>query len=191
MRLKQQNREHIKAFIGPSIHLYFEEEHQLAGDKLGKAVTHYREYYTMKGMYENRLCDNTKEMLNALTFNKKKVYLVTGKPKVYAREILRHFNIEQYFTGVYGSELGISNQSKEELLEQFLENENADNTKCLMVGDRMHDIAGARYHNIKSAAVTYGFGSQKELEEAGPDFMINSPLGLLDILGIQINAESQ
>lgn len=182
MRLKYSESESIKKFIGPSIHIFFQDVHSLDGEMLGKAVTHYREYYTMRGLYENKLYDGITEMLESISLAGKKIFLVTGKPTVYAKEILRHFAIDKYFSGVFGSELGISNQSKEELLQKFLDSENAQADKCLMVGDRMHDIAGAKHHRIKSMAVTYGFGTLKELEGNNPDYIISSPLEILNVL---------
>jgi phosphoglycolate phosphatase len=184
MRLKYSESESIKKFIGPSIHIFFQDVHSLDGEMLGKAVTHYREYYTMRGLYENKLYEGVRELLESLQGAGKKIYLVTGKPAVYAKEVLRHFGIEKYFINVYGSELGISNQSKEELLQKFLDKEDAPADKCLMIGDRMHDIAGAKHHRIKSMAVTYGFGTLKELQECRPDYIINAPLELLDLLKI-------
>jgi phosphoglycolate phosphatase len=36
-----------------------------------------------------------------------------------------------------------------------------------MIGDRLHDIIGAKNANIKSVGVIYGYGSEDELNNAG------------------------
>lgn len=181
MGLSESDNDLIREYIGPSIHEFFTDVHKLNGEKLGKAITHYREYYSAKGLYENRLYDGVIEMLNTLTENNKKIYLVTGKPEVYAKEILRYFRLEKYFLDVYGSVLGIKNNSKEELIGRFLNNTKAEPGNCIMIGDRKQDIIGAKYHGVKSAAVTYGYGSLNELISESPDFTANKPIDILNI----------
>lgn len=44
----------------------------------------------------------------------------------------------------------------------------------LMVGDRRHDVEGARVHNIPTAAVTFGYGSMEELTKAGSDYIVST-----------------
>ena len=41
-----------------------------------------------------------------------------------------------------------------------------------MVGDRKYDILGAKEAGISSIGVLYGFGSEKELREAGADRIV-------------------
>lgn len=181
MGLSESDDNTVKQFIGPSIHEFFEVVHKLNKEKLGKAITHYREYYALKGLYENMVYEGIKELLEALKEKHKKIYLVTGKPEIYAREVLRYFRLENYFHGVYGSALAMNNSSKEDLIARFLENEDAVPELCIMIGDRKHDVTGAKYHNIKSAAVLYGYGSPEELQAVSPDYLISSPADLLEL----------
>jgi phosphoglycolate phosphatase len=53
-----------------------------------------------------------------------------------------------------------------------------------MVGDRMHDVAGAKQNQMRSIGVTYGYGSQHELESAGVDALADNPDQLLAELSI-------
>jgi phosphoglycolate phosphatase len=179
MGLTESADEIVKQYIGPSIHEYFEVVHKLNNEKLGKAITHYREYYALKGLYENMVYEGIKELLDVLKEKHKIMYLVTGKPEIYAKEVLRYFRLENYFQGVYGSALAMTNSPKEELIERFLQNENVQPELCIMIGDRKHDVNGAKYHKMSSAAVTYGYGSLEELKSALPEFLINSPGELL------------
>ena len=43
-----------------------------------------------------------------------------------------------------------------------------------MVGDRCYDIDGAHQCGIHAGAVSYGYGSQQELEDAKPDWIVES-----------------
>lgn len=47
----------------------------------------------------------------------------------------------------------------------------AERKKAVMVGDRKHDVYGAKANAIKSIGVLYGFGSGEELRAAGADFI--------------------
>ena len=51
-----------------------------------------------------------------------------------------------------------------------------------MVGDRKFDISGAKDNHIDSIGVTYGFGSVKELQIAGADYIISKPDEIFDII---------
>ena len=53
-------------------------------------------------------------------------------------------------------------------------------TPQLMIGDRLHDIAGARANGIRSVGVLWGFGSHEELSGAGATTLCNSPWNLTD-----------
>jgi phosphoglycolate phosphatase len=42
-----------------------------------------------------------------------------------------------------------------------------DGTSIVMIGDREHDILGAKEHGIPGIGVLYGYGDRAELESAG------------------------
>ena len=46
-----------------------------------------------------------------------------------------------------------------------------DKSTVLMIGDREHDIIGAKKNGIDSLGVLYGYGSREELEAAGADYI--------------------
>lgn len=56
--------------------------------------------------------------------------------------------------------------------------------KCIdyYIGDETRDIEAARKAGIKSVAVSWGFEHKDLLQTARPDFLINSPKGLLQLV---------
>jgi phosphoglycolate phosphatase len=44
-----------------------------------------------------------------------------------------------------------------------------------MVGDREHDVLGAKEVGISSLGVLYGYGSEAELKNAGADHIVHTP----------------
>ena len=51
-----------------------------------------------------------------------------------------------------------------------------------MIGDRKHDILGARAVGLKSVGVLYGYGSEEELKGAGADYIISVPTELVSLI---------
>jgi phosphoglycolate phosphatase len=172
--LIENDKECITHYFGAPLHQYFTDKHSLKDTELEEAIALYREYYSQKGLYENFLYPGITELLDRLNLSGRTIYLVTVKPVHFAKIILEHFDILKYFYGVYGSDLTTYNKTKEELISSLLVNENVNCESCVMVGDRHHDVLGAKHNNVTSISVTYGYGDENELKECKPDFMVNS-----------------
>lgn len=102
----------------------------------------YRERFAVTGLYENKVYPTVAETLQTLKLQGYQLFLATAKPTIYARQILEHFELEQYFTGIYGSELNGDRTHKDELIAYILEQEQLQASQCLMVGDREYDVLG-------------------------------------------------
>ncbi|CAM9221407.1 HAD family hydrolase [Acinetobacter pseudolwoffii] len=137
-----------------------------------QALMAYRERFAVKGLYENHVFEGVAETLAELKRRGYCLFVATAKPTVYAKQILEHFDLAQYFTEIYGSELNGDRTNKDELIQYILEQQHLKAEGCIMVGDREYDILGARRNGIKSIAVTYGYGSADELQRAQPEYKI-------------------
>lgn len=49
-----------------------------------------------------------------------------------------------------------------------------------MIGDRAVDITATKANNLRSIGVLWGHGSQLELEQVNPDWIIKSPSDLIE-----------
>jgi phosphoglycolate phosphatase len=172
----------IDWIIGPPLKaslakiLNVEADHVLAE----QALMGYRERFAVKGLYENHVFEGVAETLAELKRRGYRLFVATAKPTVYAKQILEHFDLAQYFTDIYGSELNGERTNKAELIQYILEQQKLQADQCLMVGDREHDIFGARQNGIDTIAVNYGYGSQDELALAQPKYQIDRFNQLLD-----------
>lgn len=166
--------------IGPPLHDSFAK--MLNGDNACalKAIEHYREYFRLSGMYENMVYFGIAEILATLKASGRKLFVATSKPQVFARQILEHFKLADHFSAIYGSELDGTRTNKGELIAFIIEQENLEH--CVMVGDREHDIIGAKQNNIPAIGVTWGYGKLLELQKASPDYICDNPRQLLNIL---------
>ena len=151
---------------------------------LDQALSYYRKRFSETGMFENVVYPEVAPSLRKIKQAGFHVYLATAKPQVFARQILEHFNLSQFFTSIYGSELNGRYSDKGELVAHILESENLDPKASLIVGDRIHDIAGGKKNGIMTAAVSYGYGTQKEINASQPDIFFDTFPELLSFLKI-------
>lgn len=174
----------IDWIIGPPLKaslakiLNVEADHVLAE----QALMGYRERFAVKGLYENHVFEGVAETLAELKRRGYRLFVATAKPTVYAKQILEHFDLAQYFTDIHGSELNGDRTNKAELIQYILAQQQLQADQCMMVGDREHDIFGARQNGIDTIAVSYGYGSQEELALAQPKYQIDRFNQLLDYL---------
>ncbi len=177
------NNEELTAMIGPPLQQSFQIIYGFSNEKASEAVEYYREYFREKGMFENQLYPGITEMLKELFENNRQLYLATSKPTVFARQILQHFKIEYLFDQVVGSNLDGSRVVKPEIIGAVSElTGGLSRDETVMVGDREHDIIGAKAHELDTIAVTYGYGSLEELKSVQPTVVVSSVAELSELL---------
>ena len=177
------NLEDLHKFIGPPLKESFKEYYNFDEEKANIALVKYREYYADKGIYENSLYNGIIELLDTLKKNNKTIILATSKPEVYAKQILEYFKVDEYFTVIAGSDFEETRVKKGDVIKYALEGAKiSDLSKVIMVGDREHDIIGAKENNIKSIGVTYGYGDVIELTQARAEYIAKNPKELLEII---------
>jgi phosphoglycolate phosphatase len=154
--------------IGPPLKTSFMEFYGFSEREAEELVEKYREYFKDTGIYENEVFEGMDELLKKLRAAGKKLITATSKPEVFAKRILEYFHLDQYFDDICGATLDSSRISKEDVIRYALEKNGIwDLSEVIMVGDREHDIIGARKVGIASLGVLFGYGSRQELEQAG------------------------
>ncbi len=162
-------------FIGPPLNKSFQEYYGFSEEKSMEAVAYYREYYIPKGMYENTIYEGIPELLKKLKKAHKKLFVVTSQPTEFAEKILKHHNLETFFQQTVGCKMDLSNADKTSLVnETLLLLPKAQKEDFVMIGDREHDIIGAKVNGIDSIGVTYGFGSLDEITAINPTSIAES-----------------
>ena len=168
-------------FIGPPLSDSFSEFFGFSEEKCAEAVRLYRENFSVKGIYENKLYDGVEELLAKTKASGRKIVLATSKPQEFAEEILRYFNISKYFDFIAAAQMHGARNKKADIISYALEISGAKREETIMVGDTKFDILGAKSAGIASIGVLYGFGSETELREAGADFVAKTAE---DVFGI-------
>lgn len=169
------DRKELSCFIGPPLYESYENYYGFSKEKAVEAVEKYREYFSVTGLFENEVYFGVEELLKELKDKGLKVVLATSKPEIFAKRILEHFNLDCYFTEVVGSMLSGERVKKGDVIKEALRRLNNPSKETLiMVGDRSHDILGAKENGLLSVGVLYGYGSREELSNSGADFIVKN-----------------
>lgn len=160
--------EHLTPFIGPPLQRSFQEFYGLSAADSLRAVEYYREYFSQNGIFENQLYNGIADLLQSLYACNVVLVVATSKPTMFAQQILHHFGLASYFTLVVGSNLDGTRSDKTEIIAHVLAQMQLDPANVVMIGDRKHDLIGARNCGIHSIGVEYGYGSPEELRNERP-----------------------
>jgi phosphoglycolate phosphatase len=183
MDIVEPDIDRLVCFIGPPLQVSFAEYYNFNEESTQKAINFYRDRFKLKGMFENELYSNIPLLLKSLKDQGFTLVVATSKPTVFAEKILNYFNIDLYFDLIVGSNLDGTRSSKTEIIQYILDNYHDHKlSDFIMIGDRKHDIIGANNTGIDSIAVTYGYGSIKELSQSNPTHIVDSVEQLKDIL---------
>ena len=171
----EENPNELDCFIGPPLHTSFQKRYQVTESEAFEMVSLYREYYAKKGIFECYLYDGIRELLEQLFEADVFLSLATSKPIVYADQLLRHFDLEGYFSFTAGSNMDGSRTDKKEVIAFALDHiPSFEKDEILMVGDREFDIEGGNYHHLKTAWAAWGYGEEDIILAHQPDFIFQS-----------------
>ncbi len=181
--IKVSDRKELYCFIGPPLVDAFMKYYAFSHEDALQAVVYYREFFSVTGIYQNEIYSGVEDMLKQLKNAGKTLILATSKPQKFAEIVLDYFNITKYFDCVVGATFDGKLNYKADVIAVALERGGVtDKKKAIMIGDRHHDIDGAKQNGLKSMGVLYGFGDIDELQTAGADYIAESPQEICKIL---------
>lgn len=166
MSLAVPSEDELTWCIGPPLHASLQK---LAGsaELADRALLLYRERFADIGLFENEAYAGIIDTLTAIAATSQRMFVATSKPAAYATRIVDHFGLKSYFERVFGSELDGTRVDKRDLLRYALDETNVAPGSAIMIGDRSHDVIGARTNGMTAIGVLYGYGSEAELRDAG------------------------
>ena len=174
--LSKQNNEvaeksTLPVFVGQPLKDSFKEFYHFTEEQANQGLIDYREYYSVKGLYENEVYPGIGKLLSDIKKSGRRIGLATSKPDKLSIQILEHFKLLQYFDIIAAPTMDEKRNTKIEVLEYALEQFGITNVSdVVMIGDRKFDILGAKHFGMDSIAVLYGYGSKEELSEAGTTY---------------------
>lgn len=182
--IEYPEREVMRSFLGPPLAVTFREHFGMNDFQITQALVKYRERYHDVGLFENSVYDGIPELLAQLHTAEIPMATATSKPEYSATRILEHFELDQYFEFIGAAALDGSRDSKTLVIEHTLASIKAHPSthSMIMIGDRFHDVHGAKDHGIDTIGVLWGYGDESELREAGAQHIAANPQQLASIL---------
>lgn len=185
----KEPEEKLRRFVGPPLDWSFREYYGMTEEESFAAVEKYRERYRTKGVFESPLYPGIKELLEELSHHGA-LCLATSKPLLFARQIVEMRGIAPCFTVTVGANMDGTMTDKAQVIGEVLRQlGDPPRAEAVMIGDRRHDILGAKARGIESIGVEYGYAEPGELSEAGADFIVPSVQALKELC-LSLAAES-
>jgi phosphoglycolate phosphatase len=166
----------LECYIGPPLQECFASLLPSESPRqIDAAVDLYRQQFSTKGIFQNAVYPGIRDALAELRTGGARLYIATSKPCVFAQRIVDHFGLRSYFQMIYGSELDGIRSTKSELIAHILGKESIPPRSTFMVGDRAHDVIGAKANGVSPVAALWGYGTREELTAAGATVFCERP----------------
>ena len=177
----------MRTFLGPPLADTFGRHFGMSSEQIDHAIAKYRERYHEVGLFENSVYDGIPELLQSLDDAGIVLAISTSKPTYSATRILEHFELDQHLAFIGGADLAGTRHDKAAVIAHTLEELHVlgrldADARMVMIGDREHDVHGARAHGIDTIGVLWGYGSQEELLGAGAAHLVENPQKLGSLL---------
>ena len=169
--IEVEDRQELYKFIGPPLYESFMKYYGFSQEKAETAVSFFREYFRDTGIFENEVYGGITDLLDKIKNSGRKIILATSKPEEFAKRVLSHFGLDKYFDFVAGATMDSSRVEKSDVIAYAIKESGCTGENAVMIGDRLHDILGAKENGLDSIGVLFGYGSREELEEAGADYI--------------------
>lgn len=167
------DRSTLRKYIGPPLTTTFSD--YFTGERIQDAVLAYRERYSKTGWKENRVYDGVLETLKKLKGAGYILVMATSKPEEFAKNIAEYFHFADCFDYICGATFDGTRSGKAEVFRYAMDVSGAKPDEIYMVGDRYYDVKGAMEFGVATLGVTYGFGTEQELKEAGASAIAETP----------------
>ena len=181
----EEDYEFMTRFIGPPLRDNFRKHYGFSEADTEKAVAIYREYLSETGIHETFMYPQIPEILQELSGKGVTLAVATSKADYYAEQTLKQFDLEKYFVRLFADTMegSLTKNGKQEIVRIALDELDPERKmSAVMIGDREHDIIAAIANSIDSIGITWGYGSQAELESAGATWIADSATALCSLV---------
>lgn len=177
----------IKTFIGEGVKLLVERslpQNLRQTNIVNNLLSQYRAEYTKLCCLKTRLYNGIPEILDTLSAKKISLNVLSNKPDEFTQIICKHYLKPWKFEEVQGQKEGVPRKPDPSAALAMAYRLVYDPAQIIYVGDSAVDIQTAQNAGFTSVAVTWGFRTRAEMEPYKPNYFINTPFELLQILGV-------
>ena len=180
--ITEQPPDKLRRFIGPALFDSFTREFGMDPDSADTAVADYRAVYEAGLMYDVDVYPGIPRLLERLAADGRRIILVTAKPEVFSSRILEHVGLRKYFSYIAAPLPAIKDSDKSKLIERAVRELGLNKDDCVMIGDTLYDIEGAKSAGVDCIGVGFGFGRREDLAAAGADYIAECAQDIEDLL---------
>lgn len=132
----------------------------------------FKKHYAEHLLDYTTLYPGVSETLQALV--PLKMAVLTNKPTDYSVRILEGLRVNHYFAFVLGGDALPVKKPAPDALLMLAGRFGLVPERILMVGDSMIDMEAGKNARARTCGVTYGFGTRRELEASGADYLVDA-----------------
>lgn len=180
----EPSEEEIRMNFGRPLHMIFKDYDE---NRIDEMITFYRKVNLELHDKECKEFVGVKEMLEELKSQGIKLGVVTSKKRDMAERGAKLMGIFKYFDAFITPESTNKHKPEGEPVLKACSEIEVDVKEAMMVGDSPYDILSGKNAGTKTCGVTYTALPLYKLEESNPDYFIDKPNDLLDIIE-QLNA---
>ena len=159
-----------RRYIGPTVYRFTTDILGLSEEGRDQFMALYTDYYKRQGIYEGPLYPGMGELIANLRAAGAKVYVCSSKPEELTLLCIDYLKLA--FDGVGAMLPG--RVKKNEVMDWCVKEFSIDPAVSAMVGDRDSDVLAGKQHGMAGIGVSYGYGTEEELREAGADFIAHT-----------------
>ena len=172
----------VSRLIGPPFPEAYQQVYGLSRADAETVTERYREIYASLGPTAWPLFDGVRELVAALRAQGRRVAVATSKRQNVLDQALADTNMTRAFDLKVGKPADTP-FSKAQTIQLVMSRLGVTADDAVMVGDRHHDVDGARACGVACVGVTYGgTGDRAELEGAGADRVVDTVAQLAEVL---------
>jgi len=160
----------VRQYVGDGIDKLIMRAFGGADEVHAEAVALYKEHHRRHFMDRSALYPGVAETLEA--FSSVPLAVVSNKTREFVAPLLEGLGIARYFTSLVGADDGVALKPAPDAVLRILAASGMQRESSVIVGDGTTDIRAGKAAGILTCAATYGFRTEEELRNAGPDFLI-------------------
>lgn len=184
--LSQITHEQCKAFVGSGARKLIERALKASGDPelhlVEQAMEAYGRIFKENCTYQVAPYDGIVDMLKELKKQGLSLAVLSNKPHLQTRDVVKTFFDDGTFASVQGQQEGIPRKPDPEAIYMIAKELNVGLEECLYVGDSDVDMQTGQRAHVTTVGVTWGFRSEEVLKKHGADYIVHKAEQIISIV---------
>lgn len=186
MQLPTILEEQCRQFVGNGARVLMEKAIQAAGgdvqERIEEGMQKYGRIFDLNCTYHVVPYKGIPELLETLRSRNISLAVLSNKPHRQAVHVVEEIFGEGVFDHIQGQMEGIPRKPDPAAALSIAEKFHAAPYETVYIGDSEVDIATGTSARMKTIGVTWGFRERKILQEAGAEFMADTPEEILELI---------